>query len=372
MSMRHADRSSEHGQALALFALALTAIVLAAAVVVDGGYAYAQRRQAQNAADFAAMAGTRIIGEALTGVPAGAGTAANVDNAIDAALAANDAQLVSARYVDNAGVDLGSVVGASIIPDGAFGVVVGARTDWEPFLLGVIGVTDWAAAATATAITPGDSEGGGVLPIGIERSRYNSLSSCPADELDECLTQALQQSLTPGHLIGPGNFGWLSFGLQGNGGKCDWEYSLGMKADGGCEVNQPFLQSQIWPDPDTHGCCTAVGSVDPDTGAVSEDKIGALTGNEWGDLSEYIDHEIPVWVPIYDGMDPPNGAKAAYNIVGFGAIILMGEDGSQHARWLQGAAIDTPWCAIGGGDKFCLGPDGPFEFDVTGEVQLRR
>ena len=73
MSAFHHDR--ERGQALTLFTLALTAIVLASAVVIDGGYAYAQRRTSQNAADFAAMAGARIIGSSLTGQPYGVGTA---------------------------------------------------------------------------------------------------------------------------------------------------------------------------------------------------------------------------------------------------------------------------------------------------------
>ncbi len=138
--VRESSHRRQHGQALALFALALTAIVLGVAVVVDGGYAYAQRRVAQNAADFAAMAGTRIVGVSLTGRPAGSGSAANVVSAVNSTLAANDATLVSARYVDNTGADLGNVVGAGAIPAGAFGVVVNARTDWKPFLLGVIGI----------------------------------------------------------------------------------------------------------------------------------------------------------------------------------------------------------------------------------------
>ena len=57
-------------------------------------------------------------------------------------------------------------------------------------------------------------------------------------------------------------------------------------------MNKPYLQSQIGPPANSHGCCTAVnlpGSVD---------LIGGLTGNEWGDLSFYIDNRIPVWVPI--------------------------------------------------------------------------
>ena len=47
------DRSTQGGQVLALFALGLTTIILGAAIVVDGGYAFAQRRASQNAADFA-------------------------------------------------------------------------------------------------------------------------------------------------------------------------------------------------------------------------------------------------------------------------------------------------------------------------------
>ena len=73
---------SERGQIIPMFALALVTLVLAAGVVVDGGYAYAQRRLTQNAADFAAMAATRIIGQKLTGRPVGSGTAANVKGAI--------------------------------------------------------------------------------------------------------------------------------------------------------------------------------------------------------------------------------------------------------------------------------------------------
>src|SRR5688572_19472785 len=149
--MRNA-RARERGQILPLFALTLTALVLGAAVVVDGGYAYAQRRATQNAADFAAMAGTRIVGQKLTGRPAGSGTAANVQASIQSVLDAHDAELASAQYVDEAGVALGNVVGASSIPSDAFGIVVNARSDWQPFLLGVIGIVDWEASAQATAL----------------------------------------------------------------------------------------------------------------------------------------------------------------------------------------------------------------------------
>ncbi len=351
--MRTADRSSQRGQALTLFALALTAIVLGAAVVVDGGYAFAQRRQAQNAADFAAMAGTRIVGMHVTGQPPGVATAPNVEAAITTTLTANDSTLVDAQYVDATGASLGSVVGASVIPAGAFGVVVEARTTWKPFLLGVIGITDWEATSSATAMTPGSSLGGGVLPIGIQDTRFNSLVSCPLTQLDDCI----DQNLTSGSLNIPGGFGWLKFGL---GPKCNWPASLGMES-GGCETNKPFLDSQIGPPSNTFGCCTAVGLPG------SEDKIGSLTGNEWGDLSYYVDNQVPVWVPVWDTAGG-NGANGYYHIVGFGAILLTGDN--EHAKWLEGAAIDVP-CVIPG-EKYCSAPGGSFTVDVTGEVQLVR
>jgi len=354
--MSRSDRSAEQGQAIALFALVLSVIVLAAAVVVDGGYAFAQRRAAQNAADFAAMAGTRVIGVSLTNQPPGAGTAANVENAITSVLSANGAVLIRARYVSEAGLALGDVAGAGSIPAGTFGVVVDARTDWRPFLLGAIGVTDWAASSTATAVTPGRSVGGGVLPIGIEDDMFDALVQCPLTNLNDCINQ----NLTSGTLNIPGGFGWLSFGIQGQGGKCDWSSSLGM-IPGGCEGNQPFLDSQIGPPPDSHGCCTEVGLPG------SEDKISTLTGNEWGDLDYYVDNEIPVWVPVWDHAGG-TGINAWYHIVGFGAIIFTGDN--EHAKWLEGAAIDVP-CALPG-HQYCAAPGGSFAIDATGAVQLVR
>jgi hypothetical protein len=359
------ERSSQHGQVLALFALALVALTLGVAVVIDGGYGFAQRRGTQNAADFAAMAGTRIVGVSLTRQPPGAGTAANVETAIRSVLSANGAELVSAQYVDHTGAALGNVVGAGSIPTGAFGVVVEARSSWRPFLLGVIGIIDWEASARATATTPGSSSGGGVLPVGIQDTTFESLDRCPLTDLGRCV----ERGLTSGGLNIPGGFGWLSFGIQGNGGKCDWGSSLGMLVDGGCQMSQPYLDSQIGPPANSHGCCTEVGLPG------SEDKISTLTGNEWGDLSYYIENEIPVWVPIWDTAGG-QGSNAYYDIVGFGAIIVAdsGKGNGNHAKWLKGAAIEVT-CPPGWevpDQTYCKGPGGGFVIDVTGEVQLVR
>ena len=350
------DRSRQQGQAIALLAIALAAIVAGVAVVVDGGYAFAERRQSQNAADFAAMAGTRVVGQHLVHKSESPG---NVTQAIQTTLAANDAILESATYIDDAGNALGNVVGSTSIPGNAFGVVVEAKTQWQPFLLGLLGITDWEAGAVATAKSPGTSLGGGVMPVGVQQSAYDALTSCPLTDLDDCLSQGL----TPGVLNGPGQFGWLKFGIQGLGGKCDWTSSLGMVADGGCQTSKTFLDSQIGPPAVSHGCCTSVdqpGSVD---------LIGGLTGNEWGDLSFYIDNQIPVWVPVWDVI-AGNGANASYSIVGFGAIVFTGDN--EHAKWLEGASLDDA-CEDGtaiSGHSYCTTPGGPFILDATGEVLL--
>ena len=89
--------------------------------------------------------------------------------------------------------------------------------------------------AQATALTPGASLGGGLLPLGHRAHAYDSLVDCPIVDITDCV----DQNLTSGHLNIPGGFGWLKFGIN-NGNKCDWGPSLGM-IDGGCESSQNFL-----------------------------------------------------------------------------------------------------------------------------------
>ncbi len=376
--MSSTARDRQHGQALALFTLALTAIILAAAVVVDGGFAFSERRRAQNAADFAAIAGTRIVGIAKTGEPAGAGTAANVRGAVNSTLAANDAALVSARYVDEAGEVVGDVSSATTIPQDAFGVVVEARTDWKPFLLGFIGIADWTASAPATAYTTGTSNDGGVMPVALSDDAYGGLISCEVTDFDDCI-----DNLTPGTNINKGSFGWLSFGRKTNNPhQCPWENSLGMRDDDDdCDQSNGFLNRQIGPPAQNHGCCGPIGQEG------SADRIGTFTSNTHGDFSFYIENQMVVWVPIYDAAVGPQGSGSGgyYDIIGFGPLVLTEQDGnsnsSAHVKWLKGKAVTTDCVVeIDGvevdysieGVPYCKAPLGNFTLGATGEVQLRR
>ena len=318
-------KRGERGQVIVLFTLALAALLLFVGLAVDGGYALVQRRAVQNAADFAAIAGTRIVGESLTGKPVGAGTDANVLSAIQSILAANNGLLEDARYVSATGASLGSVGGGSI-PSGSQGVVVNANVTWRPFFLGIIGVSGWTAGAGATAISPGVSSGG-VMPVGIQDSAFNALPLCThLEDLSLCDSS----HLTPGTLNLPGGFGWLKFGAAG---KCTG-FGLGM-IDDGCASSQGFLQNEVGPPANSYGCCTDV-TLTTDTPGDWR-RIGNMTGNKPADLSFYVQHQVVVWVPIWDYAGG-TGANGWYHIVGFGAIIFDGLD-TQHGKWLTGVRV---------------------------------
>ena len=60
--MRRSSRSPrERGQILVIFVLALVAIIAGVGLVIDGGFAFAQRRAEQNAADLGAFAGANAL-----------------------------------------------------------------------------------------------------------------------------------------------------------------------------------------------------------------------------------------------------------------------------------------------------------------------
>ena len=75
---RPSDRSD--GQVIVLFALSLVVIILAVGLVIDGGTALSQRRASQNASDFAALGGARIVAEWMSGDTTN-GTDTNVEGA---------------------------------------------------------------------------------------------------------------------------------------------------------------------------------------------------------------------------------------------------------------------------------------------------
>jgi hypothetical protein len=338
-------RTGQPGQIIVLFAMALSALILVVGLVIDGGNALVQRRGAQNAADFGAMAGARIVAEFVGGDIAN-GTDANVRLAIDQAIAKNGGEPVTygspngPRYIDGNGALLGHVTTGAIPPTAA-GVTLSSARSWRPFFLGLIGVSSWTASATATAtggFAVGPPPSGTLFPAGISTSFFSTYPFCdgavdPTDPTSACYPQ----HLTPGNLNVPGGFGWLKFGCDG--------YGLGQVPPaniGGCAEDRPFLDSEIGPPSNSYGCCTQVGL------AGSADKIGSIPGNKVSaDCSYYIDNEVTVTVPIWDTAGG-TGSNGWYHIVGFAGFQLTGCTGGKDiegvwrkAFWL-GPTTTTP------------------------------
>jgi hypothetical protein len=313
MLLRDAIRWREQGQMLVLFAAALAALCVGVGLVIDGGYGLAQRRSAQNAADFAALAGARIVAQKIGGNTVD-GTDDNVKAAITTSVAANGGTVAfgpsgGPAYIDVSGMSVGWV-GDGSIPSTAVGVTVPTRKSWQPFFLRVVGFENWTAGATATA-RGGFAAGappGPVFPAGIAQAFFNGRTPCSGPATSDTGSSGVcdPQRFTNGTLNVPGGFGWLKFGCDG--------YGLGQDPPanaGGCSNGKPFLQTEIGPPGNAFGCCTQVGLPG------SDDFIGSLPGNKASaDCSYYIDNKSVLTVPVWDYADG-SGSGAYYHIVGF-------------------------------------------------------
>jgi Flp pilus assembly protein TadG len=327
-----------------LFALVLSVVILAIGLVIDGGNALVQRRASQNASDFAALAGARVIASFIDG-DTNNGSDANVRLAISNALAANDARPVTfgapsgPRYIDGNGNLLGYVASGAIPPT-AVGVQVASDRAWTPYFLGIIGADQWTATTVATAKGGYSLAGpppGSLFPVGISLAFFQTYPFCSGPVSSNPADACYPQQLTPGNLNVPGGFGWLQFGCSG--------YGMGQEPPanaGGCGNDRPFLDSEIGPPANSYGCCTAVGQPG------SPDRIGSLPGNKVSaDCSYWIDNEITVTVPIWDTAGG-TGSNGWYHIIGFAGFQITecrgGKDvaGVWRKAFFQGPVGSTP------------------------------
>jgi hypothetical protein len=314
------------GQIIVLAAFVMSLVVFAVGLVIDGGTGLAQRRAAQNASDFGALAGARIVAQRIGGDTVN-GTDALVQQAITNAVVANGGMAPTfgapdgPQYINDDG-DLLGYVGAGM-PTDAAGVQVTSEREWKPFFLGFFGFDQLSTSADATAkggFSLAGPPAGTVFPAGIALSFF-TVHPVPcggeisADPTDPCYPQ----NLTPGNLNVPGGFGWLTFGADRH---CTG-FGLGMIVDG-CDQNTPFLNGEIGPPGNSYGCCTAV------SGTFDLDRIGSLPGNKASaDCSYYVDNEITVTVPIWD-VAGGTGANGWYHIVGFAGFQITDCPGAKN------------------------------------------
>jgi Flp pilus assembly protein TadG len=174
----------EPAQVIALFAIALLAMLAMVGVVVDGGTLYLQRRTAQNAADAAALAGARALQQASlqSPVPAMVDVATPICNYAGYNAFGGDSTTTptpSAYYINASGTSLGPVHacpgGSDTIPNLTSGIHVDVSVGpYNTYLVGIVGLRQLQAQASAAAQ---------VGALGIPNPDITPLAGCGPDML---------------------------------------------------------------------------------------------------------------------------------------------------------------------------------------------
>lgn len=146
--------SDDRGATLVLLALCVTGLIAISGLALDGGRAYAERREMQNAADSAAMSATRALDQNLTGKSSDAGS---IDKAAKDTAEKNGAQRSSVtcqivrfdRSVVGPCPASGSLTAA--VKAVAAGVAVTVSNTQDTFFMKAVGTRSFTAAGDAIA-----------------------------------------------------------------------------------------------------------------------------------------------------------------------------------------------------------------------------
>ncbi len=238
MRMPKQRSSSERGQVLIIVAAAIVVIIAMVGLVVDGGFAWGQQRQVQNAADAISEAGTVQLAANLAGV-APQRTDADIASAVQAAADANKVPTPTACYtnfnghpIDGTGAvtaNARSCTGAALvgnasnaIPPGTWGVRAESSRTFNTFLMRVIGFSQLTTTATATsrtgysAGTCDAAAGCIVLPVTVPVTIVSCDSSGDAQTTqDPYLLDTLY--VIPLCKGNPGNVGWIDWTPKAGG-----------------------------------------------------------------------------------------------------------------------------------------------------------
>lgn len=335
MSPDRSRRQRERGQTLAIVAISMVALLGMAALVVDGGNAFAQQRQSQNGSDAASESGATVLAQGLLSVASGGAgrTDSDVLAAINATAAANRIQPFtpgvagnsSAWYTDVSGnlltaagvtttdpllaVQVGAAAGNAIPPclancvgTSASGIRAQGALPFETVVAGVVGLTDFTATTVATAVagygpTVCDAaQGCALLPITFSvqpntcdesgDAVYSGTSWLPTEPTGPPYTSANEVILSICKK-GEGGFGWLDYGCGNTAAQISSPCNI--------EVYFPtWLEGQAG---------------NPNN---VEDELNAYAGNVVGTYEASLDQEV--LIPFFDGIcnedrpgiEPPN------------------------------------------------------------------
>ena len=166
------DRS-QHGQALAIFALSLTTVLLAGALAFDAGLMFVERRDQQNAADAAAIAGARYLTDKTGSAKTKAEVAARKIADANGFLTGDDQIVVDVNIPPQNGVHRGL--------SGYIEVEISNRR--PSFFAGVMGVVNWDVAARAVARNS-SSAGGDFTILALDPDGCNAFKVTGSGNVD--------------------------------------------------------------------------------------------------------------------------------------------------------------------------------------------
>jgi hypothetical protein len=299
----------ENGQAIIVIAIAIVVILAFAALAIDLGSVFTEKRQAQNAADAGALAGAQQV--ALECTLAGGRSEARVREAIRAMIELNNPGAEwMAYYVEEdggvtpygVGLDNPNNTVLCGCPGRYVGVQVAVVGSTEGFLSGLIGQDVLAARSVARARYGTVSAfNTGVYPITV---RYTG-----------ALDYDAQVDL---RILGEdpvaGNFGWLRWPAGSGGGAPQLATSLTPPGDSWRYQNPGTIEAG-WADANPNDHVMATGKwVRGDTGNVNSSAVRAA-------LKGLIDNDTTIIIPLYDTYDG-TGNNAKFRIAAFGAFEL--------------------------------------------------
>lgn len=287
---RPSRHDRERGQVLIIVAGGITTLLLLAGLVLDGGIALFNRRDAQNTSDIMALAGTKFVADIhQSKSPAQPSTWAALSSSATANGCIPTGSVPctwQAWFVGGSGggpVDIGPVTAASGVPGNALGVRVAVNRQPETFLVGLAGINRWDVSTQATAVAeaPDTAPSGQLLPVAFKN---DPVGYQPGQVYD----------ITDGK-DAPGGFGYIS-----------WTGS-----------NDPNALANSICSPDNPAFSVPyVFAADP--GKSNSDDVRAC-------LDKWINSAQTVLIPIYDTVTG-TGNNAVYNIIGVAAFVVTSKE----------------------------------------------
>lgn len=292
-------RAAERGQILVMFVVAIFVVIGVVGMVLDGGSAYAQRRNEQNVADLASLAGATAYLNTV-GTPAAKTVAA--DAAAVAIAAVNG-------YAD--GVN-GTSVRIHIVPiAGGADVTVDLTSPHRNNFAGVLGMASWDVSVTASAQSTSEPNAAvGVMPLLFNEVAFSG-ATCD-ESVGGCTSQVFQLPGTGTEDVPQDatQFNWTVFCTANGDPDQD-------PLTGNCNANKDTVEELI------------TGNGDPTVVEIADEIAPLNSGNItalFNALEAYVGGTFPVPIVCSTNNDPTCPEDGA--MVGFAYFRLLSVEGA--------------------------------------------